>query len=75
MSNRLYQSMMQGNNFTQALGALKQNPLQFLARSGVKLPENISNDPNEIIQHLMNTGQVSQERYNAVMQTVGKMRS
>jgi len=76
MSNRLYQSMMpqQASSFAQALGALKKNPLQVLAQMGMKLPDNVGNDPNAIIQHLMNTGQVSQAQYNAVMQTVGKMK-
>lgn len=31
------------------------------------IPQNL-NDPNEIIQHLLNTGQVSQSQVNQAMQ-------
>lgn len=48
----------------QMLAQLQSNPLQFIMQRGFNLPNNIGNNPNDIIQHLMNTGQVSQERYN-----------
>ena len=48
----------------QLLAQLQSNPLQFIIQRGFNLPQNIGNNPNDIIQHLMNTGQVSQERYN-----------
>lgn len=41
------------------------NPIQFLSRR-FNLPQNV-NDPNEILQHLLNTGQVSQSQVNRVM--------
>lgn len=49
-------------NIMQMLTQLKSNPMSMLSRYGI--PSNIANDPNAIIQHLMNTGQVSQEQYN-----------
>ena len=49
-------------NIMQMLTQLKSNPMLMLSRYGI--PSNIANDPNAIIQHLMNTGQVSQEQYN-----------
>ena len=43
---------------------LRSNPLQLLARR-FNIPQNINlNDPNEITQHLLNTGQITQEQYN-----------
>lgn len=46
---------------------LKQNPLQILSRR-FNLPQNMNtNDPNSIIQHLLNTGQVTQSQVNQVM--------
>jgi hypothetical protein len=40
--------------------------MQFIAQRGFNLPQGM-NDPNEIIQHLMKTGQISQQQYdNAV---------
>ena len=43
---------------------LRSNPMQLLARR-FNIPQNINlNDPNAITQHLINTGQVTQEQYN-----------
>lgn len=63
MPNPLY-TQMNGNrmNTMQMLQQLKQNPVGFLRQAGVNIPANL-NDPNAIIQHLLNSGQVSQQRY------------
>ena len=50
---------------------LRANPLQFLSKAGYKVPQNL-NDPNAIIQHLMNTGQVSQQRYEQARQMAAR---
>ena len=43
---------------------LRSNPMQLLARR-FNIPQNSNlNDPNAITQHLLNTGQVTQEQYN-----------
>lgn len=43
---------------------LRSNPAQILARR-FNIPQNVNlNDPNEITQHLLNTGQITQEQYN-----------
>jgi hypothetical protein len=44
-----------------------QNPSQALMEARFNVPQGMSN-PNDIIQHLLNTGQVSQSRVNQVMQ-------
>lgn len=45
----------------------RQNPMQMLNQR-FNIPQNVNmSDPNEIIQHLLNTGQVSQEQLNKVM--------
>lgn len=47
---------------------LRQNPLQMLNKQ-FNIPQNVNlNDPDSILQHLMNTGQVSQHQINEVMQ-------
>lgn len=50
----------------------RQNPVQFLG--GMNLPQGITNDPNQIIQHLMNNGKVSQQQYNQAMQLAQQLR-
>lgn len=57
--------MMQ-NNIMQMINQIKSNPMSVLGRYGI--PQNIANDPDAIIQYLMNNGKISQEQYNrAVM--------
>lgn len=53
---------MMGMNPMQMIQQLQANPIQFLQRAGFNVPSNL-NDPNQIIQHLMNSGQISQQRY------------
>lgn len=49
----------------------KQNPMGILSQR-FNIPQNM-NDPNQIIQHLLNTGQVSQQQYNSIRQQVKTM--
>lgn len=48
------------------LAQIKQNPMALLQRAGFSVPQNITN-PQDIIQHLMNSGQVSQSQINQAM--------
>lgn len=73
MANPLYNST-QNNSFLSTLKALQNNPIQFLMQRKFNVPQNIANDPNAIIQHLMNTGQVSQDAYNRATQTAEQFR-
>lgn len=54
------------NNLIQMVNQFKQNPMVMLSQK-YNIPQNL-NDPNEIIQHLLNTGQVSQAQVNQAMQ-------
>lgn len=73
--NPLYNATMQNSNpLLSSLKALQHNPMQFLAQRRFNIPQNIQNDPNAIIQHLMNTGQVSQEQYNRASQMMKQFR-
>lgn len=40
----------------------KQNPSQFLSQ--LNIPNEYMNDPQGAIQHLMNSGKITQEQYN-----------
>lgn len=69
MGNPLYQQMMGNvNNPIQMLNQLMSNPIQFILERGFNLPHGISNDPDAIIQYLLNSGQIFQSRYNQVIQ-------
>lgn len=60
-------------NPMQMLQQLRQNPVQMLRQAGLNVPDNLSN-PNDIIQHLMNSGQVSQDAYNKARQMAAQFR-
>lgn len=46
---------------------MMQNPMQMLTQR-FNIPSNINmQDPNSIIQHLLNTGQVTQQQVNQAM--------
>ena len=59
--------MIDIKSMMQMLGQLKQDPRKVLMQR-FNIPENVGNDPQSIIQHLMNTGQVSQEQFNQAME-------
>lgn len=54
------------NNMFQVFAQFMQNPLGLLSQR-FNLPQNI-NDPQAIIQHLLNSGQITQDQVNQAMQ-------
>lgn len=53
---------------------LKQNPMQVLNQC-VNVPQNLNlSNPYDIIQHLLNTGQRSQEQLNSIMNMKNQFR-
>lgn len=73
MNNPMFGGNINRVNPIQMLQQLKSNPIQFLQRAGLNVPQNL-NDPNAIIQHLMNSGQVSQQQYERARQMAGQFR-
>ena len=63
--NPLQMFGQQGGGFTQALQRLKANPMEMIMQRRFNVPPNISGDPNAIIQHLLSTGQITQDQVNA----------
>lgn len=70
MPNPLFNALgggFPGGNLMQMLSQLKQNPLGLLQKAGFNVPGNISN-PQQIIQHLTQTGQINQQTLNQAQQ-------
>ena len=65
---------MMNEQMMQMLGQLKANPVQFLMQQRLNLPVNLANDPNEIINYLLKTGQVSQDAVNRAYQQMEQFR-
>lgn len=59
--------MMNPMAIMQSLAQFKANPLEMLSKR-FNIPTEIGNNPNDILQHLINSGQVSQTQVDQVMQ-------
>lgn len=77
MNNSIFNAMGGGNNQFQNLMAqvnqLRSNPVQFLMQRKYNVPNELSNNPQGIVQHLLNTGQMSQDTYNRLQSQVSQM--
>ena len=61
-------------NIMQMLQQSRQNPMQMLMQRRMNVPQNIANDPQAILNHLLQTGQVSQDAVNRAYQMAGQFR-
>ena len=55
----------------QMLNWIRQDPAAVLKQAGMNIPTGM-NDPQQIIQHLINSNQVSQQRYQQVLSMLGR---
>lgn len=65
---------MMPNQLSTLCSQLKQNPIQFLMSRRMNVPMNIANDPQAILNYLMQSGQVSQSQVNAAYQQLSQFR-
>ena len=75
MSNNLFNSLGGQNknslsNMMLQMNALRTNPIQFLAQRNINLPTNFQGGPQQIVQHLLNTGQMTQEQFNKLQSII-----
>lgn len=56
------------------LQQFKSNPMQFLLQNRLNVPSNIVNDPNAIMNHLLSTGQITQQQVNQAYQMAQRFR-
>lgn len=77
MRNPLIPNRQNGVSFDDFMGRFRRfsgNPMQMLSQSGLNIPQGLNN-PSEIIQHLMNSGKLSQEQYSQLQQTAQNIRN
>ena len=75
MANNLFNSLG-GNpmsNLMSQMNQLRANPVQFLMNRKLNLPQNFNGGPQEIVQHLLNSGQMTQEQFNRLQGIVNQM--
>lgn len=66
MPSPLYQQFQPQNDIFTMATQFKQNPLGMLSQR-FNIPQNITN-PNDILQYLLNTRQITQQQVNMAMQ-------
>ena len=66
MPSPLYQQYHPQNNFAEFIKQFRQNPRAMIAQR-YNIPTDM-NDPNQILQYLLNTNQITQDQVNRVMQ-------
>lgn len=57
-----------------ALQQLRSNPMEVLKQAGYNVPDNIGNNPQAILNHLMNSGQISQDKLMQAQQAAARYR-
>jgi hypothetical protein len=51
----------------------KEQALALMKQQGISIPEGMENNPQGIIQHLMQSGRFPQSRLNMAQQIMGRM--
>ena len=67
----LFDALGQQMNPMQLVQQLRANPAAMLKQRGLNIPEGM-NDPQQIIQHLVQSGQVPNARLQQAMQMMGR---
>ena len=66
MPSPLYQQYQPQNPFLNFVAQFKQNPRAMIEQR-YNIPPDM-NDPNQILQYLLNTNQITQDQVNRIMQ-------
>jgi len=72
MPNNLFNST-QNNNIFNEFSRFQKNPMQYLVDRKINIPKECLNDPREAVQYLLNSGQMSQESLNQLMQKANSL--
>ena len=62
-------------NLNSMYNEFSNNPIQFLVKSKFNLPQNIGNNPQMIIQHLLSSGQLTQQQLTYAQNLMPQMRA
>ena len=52
-----------------------QNPMQYIMKSRLNIPQNFQGNANDMIQYLLNTGQLTQDQFNRVNKEAQKLQN
>lgn len=72
MANPLYNEQMQ-NGFQSQFSSFMSNPMGYLMQHKINIPQQYQNDPQGAVQYLLNSGAMSQEQLNGIIQRAQQM--
>ena len=61
------------NNMQEQLRRLQRDPKGFLQQAGVNVPEEMMNDPKQMVMHLINSGQVGGPMLQRILPMIRQM--
>lgn len=61
------------NNLSSMFQNFKNNPMGFLMQRKLNIPQELSNNPQGIVQHLLDTGQMTQKQLNELQSFAQKL--
>ena len=61
------------NNIQEALQRLQNDPREFIRQAGMNVPEEIMNDPQAMVMHLIRTNQVGGPMLQRIMPIIRQM--
>lgn len=61
------------NNMMSELNVFMRNPLQYLLSKNINIPQQYANNPEGAVQYLMDSGKLSQEQFNYLMNQASQM--
>lgn len=64
---------MNMNNIQEALQRLQNDPREFIRQAGMNVPEEIMNDPQAMVMHLIRTNQVGGPMLQRIMPIIRQM--
>ena len=63
------------NNMHAALQQLQSNPKEFLQKAGVNVPDEMLGNPQAMVMHLIQTGQVKSPALQRIMPMINNMKT
>lgn len=71
MSNPLINKKTNEPDINALFQQFKKNPVEFLIKSKLNIPQGMNGNPQEIVRHLYNSGQIPQQILPKVQQMLG----
>lgn len=70
-------NIQNGMNMLQRFQQFAANPVAGLMsmNPNLSIPQSIQNNPEAVVKHLINTGQMTQEQYNQLSQTANQLKN